>query len=351
MLRDVSKVMVRPEAAVLDAVKAIDAGGVQIVLVVDADRRLLGTVTDGDVRRGLLAGIGLDQSVELVMNSKPRTLREGQSRETAIELMRRVSIHQLPVVDPQGRVIGLEWFYDLISPQDENVWVVLMAGGLGTRLRPLTENIPKPMLPVGGRPLLETIVRNFAAQGFRQIFLSVNYKSEIIRAHFEDGLKFGVSIEYIDEEKRMGTAGALSLLPRRPTGPVIVMNGDLLTSVNFRQLVEFHRQQGARATMCVREYSFQVPYGVVQTEGSRLTAVIEKPVHNFFVNAGVYVVDPSALVLLPQGEAFDMPQLFDAVTDSGSTAGAFPIHEYWLDIGRLDDLERAKADFGKIFEA
>lgn len=349
MTFDHSKITIPPDAAILSAIKAIEAGGIQIAIITDNTSKLLGTVTDGDIRRGLLKGVGLDQPVNLVMNEKPRVLRAGQGRAAAIELMRRLSLHQLPVVDDDGRVVRIELFDDLVAPQDSGTWVVLMAGGLGTRLRPLTENVPKPMIPVGGRPLLETIVRNFESQGFREIFLSVNYKSEVIQAHFGDGLNFGVTIDYLVEKERLGTAGALSLLPRRPSAPMIVMNGDLLTSINFRQLVEFHREQRALATMCVREYAFQVPYGVVQTDGPKLMALIEKPVHNFFVNAGVYVIEPAALDLLPKGQQFDMPQLFERVTACGGTASVFPIHEYWLDIGRFDDLDRAQDDFSKMF--
>lgn len=350
MPRDLAPLLIRPEASIIEAIKAIEAGGAQIALVTDTEGKLLGTVTDGDIRRGLLKGIATSQAVAQVMNKTPRVLDAGLGRAAAVEMMRRLSIHQLPVIDAHSRVVGLELFDELVAPQDSDTLVVLMAGGLGTRLRPLTENVPKPMIPVGGRPLLETIVRNFETQGFRRIFLSVNYKSEVIREHFGDGLRFGVSIDYLVEQQRLGTAGALSLLPQRPTGPIIVMNGDLLTSVNFRHLVEFHRQQGARATMCVREYSFQVPYGVVQTDGSRLKQIVEKPVHSFFVNAGVYVIEPSALVLLPEGQPFDMPQLFDAITSRDGIASVFPIHEYWLDIGRFDDLERAQDDFRKVFE-
>lgn len=351
MRRELSDILIGPETQVIIAIKAINMGGIQIAIVIDADHRLLGTVTDGDVRRGLLRGVGLDQPVSQVMNAAPTTLRYGQSRDAAAEIMRRLQIHQLPVVDQDNRIVGVEVFDDIVAPYDAGTWVVLMAGGLGTRLRPLTEDVPKPMIPVGGRPLLETIVRNFETQGFRQIFLSVNYKSEVIREYFGDGLNHGVSIEYLVEHQRLGTAGALALLPSRPPGPVIVMNGDLLTSVNFRQLVDFHREQGATATMCVREYAFQVPYGVVQTDGPRLIAVVEKPVHNFFVNAGVYVVEPAALDLLPEGQPFDMTQLFERIATDGSSVAVFPIHEYWLDIGRLDDLERARGDFGKVFES
>lgn len=348
MVLDFKKLVIGANDDILSAIKTIDAGGVQIALVVNGDMHLLGTVTDGDIRRGLLKGAALHQPVSQVMNINPRTLRFGQSRSTAVELMRRLSVHQLPVIDTERRVVGIELFEELVAPQDAGTWVVLMAGGLGARLRPLTETVPKPMLPVGGRPLLETIIRNFETQGFREIFLSVNYKSELIRQHFGDGLDFGVSIEYLVEQERLGTAGALSLLPRRPNGPVIVMNGDLLTSINFRQLVDFHREQRAKATMCVREYAFQVPYGVVNTDGAHLVSIVEKPLHNFFVNAGVYVIEPDALDLIRPGEPLDMPQLFERV--GKGNAVAFPIHEYWLDIGRFDDLERAQDDFKKMFD-
>jgi dTDP-glucose pyrophosphorylase len=349
-MHDLAKIMIAPATPILDAIKSIDAGGIQIAIIADEGGTLLGTVTDGDVRRGLLRGVTLDQPVKSVMNKTPRTLRSGHTREAVVELMRRLTLRQIPIVDADNRVVGVEVIDEVVIPQVAGTWVVLMAGGLGTRLRPLTDNIPKPMIPVGGRPLLETIIRNFESQGFRDIFLSVNYKSDVIRKHFGDGLNLGVSITYLLEEQRLGTAGALALLPKRPSGPVVVMNGDLLTSVNFRQLVEFHRQQRATATMCVREYAFQVPYGVVQTEGPRLKAVVEKPVHNFFVNAGVYVVEPQVLDLFPPGEPMDMPQLFERIAETGDAASVFPIHEYWLDIGRIDDLERAQGDYSRVFK-
>jgi NDP-sugar pyrophosphorylase family protein len=224
-----------------------------------------------------------------------------------------------------------------------------MAGGLGTRLRPLTENTPKPLLPVGGRPLLETIVENFANQGFQKIFLSVNYKAEMFEQHFGDGSRFGVQIEYIHESDRMGTAGALTMLPSRPENPLIVMNADLLTTLDFRQFLEFHRAHRAKATMGVREYAFQVPYGVVEADGERLVSISEKPVHQFFVSAGMYILEPEVLDRIPAGCFFDMPTLFQSMLDEKVDAAVFPVREYWLDIGRLDDLERAQVEFGKFF--
>jgi len=349
MPKELHSILVAPETSILDAVKAIESGALQIALVVDGGRRLVGTVTDGDVRRGLLRGVGMEQPVSQVMNAKPHTVPDRTSRDDVLALMRQLSINQVPVVDAAGRVLRLEWLGRLIQTPSEETWVVLMAGGLGARLRPLTEAVPKPLLPVGGRPLLETTVRNLASQGYRRIFLSVNYMAQQFRDHFGDGSAFGAEIVYLDETKPLGTAGSLSLLPERPKGPMIVMNGDLLTSVNFGQLVSFHREQAAIASMCVREYSFQVPYGVVRTEGTRLLGITEKPHQTYFVNAGIYVVSPEALDLIPADARFDMSQLFDRVIAAGFEAAAFPLREYWVDIGRFDDLERARTQFDEEF--
>lgn len=348
-MKDFRQTLVAPDLSILDVIKAIEVGSRQIALVVDAGDRLLGTVTDGDIRRGILRGVGIDQPAARIMNGQPLTAGPQTNREVILRLMREREIHQIPIVNDQGCVVGLETLDDLMHPDTQDVGVVLMAGGLGTRLRPLTDNVPKPLLPVGGRPLLETIIDNFATQGFRRIFLSVNYKAEMFEAHFGDGSRFGVQIEYIHEPERMGTAGALTLLPERPVGPLIVMNGDLLTTVNFRQFLDFHRAHRARATMGVREYSFQVPYGVVETDHARLLSISEKPVQQFFVSAGMYVLEPEAVDLIPRDTFFDMPMLFEALLAQGAEASVFPIREYWLDIGRLDDLERAQSEFGKVF--
>lgn len=342
-------VLLQADQSILDAVKTIEAGSLQIALVVDMAGILVGTVTDGDVRRGLLRGVRLDDSVTQVMNREPKTIRQSLGRDEALRLMRRLEIHQLPVIDELGRVVGLELLDELIRPPVQDTWVVLMAGGLGTRLMPLTQATPKPLLPVGGKPLIETIIGNFIDQGFERFFLSVNYKAEMFRSHFGDGSQLGVRIEYLEENQALGTAGALSLLPEPPPGPVIVMNGDLLTSIDFRHLLNFHRDQRGAATMCVREYSFQVPYGVVEIDGHRLTRITEKPVQSFFVSAGIYVLEPDVLGLIPPGTFFNMPDLFDAAAAAERETLAFPIREYWLDIGRFDDLERARSEFDKVF--
>ncbi len=349
MKRDIKDVLVSPESSVLDAVRTIDRGGIQIALVVDGNGRLLGTVTDGDVRRGVLRGVKFGEPVSTVMNAGAVSVPASGGPGAAFGLMRAHAIHQIPVVDDAGRVVGLEWIDELFQPPGDDTWVVLMAGGLGERLRPLTKAVPKPMIPIGGRPLLETIVRNFQAQGYRRFFLSVNYMSAMIRDHFGDGSQFGVRIEYVEEPSRMGTAGALGLLPERPSGPILVMNGDLLTSVNCHSLMRFHHDHDAKATMCAREYTSQVPYGVLEIDGHRLVGIVEKPVKSFFVNAGIYIIAPEVLALIPKDSPFDMPQLFEAVIAQGGEAVVFPIREYWLDIGRLDDLEQARLEYGQAF--
>ena len=224
-----------------------------------------------------------------------------------------------------------------------------MVGGLGSRLRPLTETTPKPMLKVGNKPILQTIVEKFAEYGFSDIIMCVNYKSNIIQDYFGDGSAFGVSIEYILEEQRMGTAGALSLLTSSPHEPFFVMNGDLLTNVNFEHLLDYHINQHALATMCVREYDFQVPYGVVNVEGNLIRSIVEKPIHKFFVSAGIYMLSPEVIDYIPKNEFYDMPTLFEALMNKDQRTISFPIREYWLDIGRMEEYERANNEYHGVF--
>lgn len=344
-------VRVPPEASIRDTVRVIDAGALQIALVVDSEGRLLGTVTDGDVRRGILNGVGLDAPVRGIMNPDPRRAREGEDNASILALMKQHRIHQVPVVDDGGVLVGLETLDDLLKPARRDNPVVLMAGGLGTRLAPLTNERPKPMLHVGDRPILETILLNFIDYGFHRFHISVNYKAEMVRAHFGDGSRWGVDIRYLHERERLGTAGALSLLEERPTQPLLVMNGDIMTRVNFDALLEFHVRNQAAATLGVREFSHTVPYGVVRMEGNRLLSLVEKPVEKVFVSAGIYVLQPEVLEAVPRNRYYDMPTLFQELMDRGQPTVGFPIHEYWLDIGRMEDFERAHADYWSIFDA
>lgn len=343
-------ILITPSIAILDAIKLLDKSGEQILMVVDEKRRLLGTVTDGDIRRGILRSLSLDEPVELIMKTMPRTALEGSSKETLLEIMAAGPVHQIPLVNDNGQVVGLTTIEDLVTlkPRRDN-WVVLMAGGLGSRLMPLTEETPKPMLDVGGKPVLETILENFIKHEFRHFYISVNYKADMVMEYFGDGRRWDVEIRYLHEDSPLGTAGPLGLIDVTGKEPILVMNGDLVTHVNFRDLFNYHRQQNSIATMCVRECDFQVPYGVVDIEDNRIKNIDEKPVHKFFVNAGIYVLDPSLIGLIPKGRSFDMTDLFESVIKAGHGVAGFPIHEYWLDIGRVDDLDRAKSDVKKGF--
>ena len=344
--------LLQSTASLAEAIRIIDASSKQICLVVDGEERLLGTITDGDVRRAILNSVPLDAPVDRVMNRAPTTLPPGHAREDALQLMRGKQLHQLPVVGSDRRVVGLALIDDLITEgRTADNWVVLMAGGLGSRLRPLTENTPKPMLKVGVKPLLETTIENFAQQGFRRFYVSVNYLADKVKEYFGDGARWGCEIRYLEEKEQLGTAGALGLLPERPQSSLIVMNGDVLTKVSFGHLLAFHREHKAAATMCVREYDFRVPYGVVQLDGARISGLVEKPVHSFFVNAGIYVVEPSLLDDVPRdGRQFHMTHLFENARAAGQDTAAFPIREYWIDIGQVDDLARANGDYRGLFE-
>lgn len=330
-------------------IEVIDKSSLQVALVVGDDGKLLGTVTDGDIRRAILHNLDLGEPVSRVMNTNPTIASPDVTREEILKTMKRLRFNHIPIVDKTGTLIRLEVVTDMLETDKRPNSVVIMAGGLGTRLAPLTDDCPKPMLRVGSKPILEIIMDNFISQGFERFYFSVNYLSERITSYFGDGGRWGVSIEYLHENKRLGTAGALQLLPERPEEPFFVMNGDLLTKVNFQSLLDFHTGHDSFATMCVREYDFQVPYGVVQVDSSQITAIIEKPVHRFFINAGVYCLNPDCLDYIPRDDFFDMPTLFEKLVQERRTVCSFPIREYWIDIGRMTDFERANVEFPEVF--
>lgn len=336
--------------SIRQTVEVIDRSALKVALVVDENNRLVGTVTDGDVRRALLKGLQLEQPVEQIMSLHPYSVLPGAPREDVLRLMKTREIKHVPVVDERGVLRGVHTVEEFLGTPARDNWVVLMAGGLGSRLAPLTDTCPKPMLRVGEKPILEIIVNNFIEQGFSRFFFSVNYMADMIKQHFGDGSRLGAQISYLEEEKKLGTAGSLSLLREHPELPCIVMNGDLLTRVNFNNLLDFHTEHQSCATMCVREYDFQVPYGVVNVNDYKIAEIVEKPVHRFFVNAGIYCLNPEALMHIPVNEFFDMPSLFQHLIAQGKDVCSFPIREYWLDIGRLSDFERANAEFMEVFE-
>ena len=343
--------LIEPSAPILNAIRMLSESGIQICLVTDETRRLVGTVTDGDIRRGILKNISLESPVEAIMNRTPKVIDLGQDRVSVLRVMTSLLIRQIPVVDSDGRVVGLELLDRILSAEDQELsnWVVLMAGGLGKRLRPLTEDTPKPMLEVGGVPILEVALNNIRNQGFRRFMISVNYKAEMVKQHFGDGRRFNADIRYLEEDRPLGTAGPLGLIDPRPEEPVVVMNGDILTKVNAVRLLDYHREQRSRATMAVSEYDVQVPFGVVTIDGTSITGIEEKPVHRFFVNAGMYVLEPEVVASIAAGTRLDMPDLFRNLIETGQRVTAFPVREYWLDIGRHADFHKANQEYTRVF--
>lgn len=348
-MRNHKNISIPPQATIKDALEAIDKGVMQIALIVTGNT-LLGTITDGDIRRAFLAGHNLADPIEGIYNSTPLTGSPALTREDMVQLALTRGVKQLPIVDENGLLVGIEYIDDYLrGPQKENA-VVLMAGGMGTRLRPLTAETPKPMLTVGSKPILETILESFAHHGFHNFYFSVNYKAEKVREYFKDGSQYGVHISYLNETTRLGTAGALSLLPDMQNQPFFVMNGDLLTNVNFERLLNYHLLAKASATMCVREYKLQIPYGVVTTEGAQIKDITEKPTQNFFVNAGIYVLNPEILERIPKDQYFDMPQLFQKIIGDNKKVCSFPITDYWMDIGQPHDFDRANSEYDEVFD-
>lgn len=344
------KILLSPFASIREAIEIIDSGAMKIALVTDESHVLLGTLTDGDIRRAFLNGRVLDDSIEDIYFRMPVTCGANDSREKIIQLAVTHKIYQIPVLDSEGKIIGVADVDEFLGPVRKNNKVVLMAGGLGTRLSPLTDVKPKPMLHVGNKPILETIIENFAKYGFSDFLISVNYKSHMIEEYFGNGDRHGVKIEYVHESKRLGTAGALSLMKTKLDQPFFVMNGDLLTDVNFEHMHSYHVSHDADATMAVREYDFQVPYGVVNVLNGRISSIEEKPVHKFFVSAGIYMLSPNVLQDIPENDFFDMPTLFEMLIQGGRDTVSFPIREYWLDIGRVCDYEKANAEYSQVFE-
>jgi dTDP-glucose pyrophosphorylase len=338
------------DATLRQALEQIDSNNKGIVLVVDDDRRLVDTITDGDVRRAILSGLSIDQPVcdllavkTWALKRRPVTAPVDTKREQLIQLMQEQQVRQVPLLDKDARVVDLVTLHELLPEILPPVQAVIMAGGFGTRLRPHTEVIPKPMLPVGDRPLMERIVRQLHGAGIRRVNISTHYLADKIVAHFGDGRNFGVDVNYLREDQPLGTAGALGLMAP-PRERCLVINGDILTRVDFRALLAYHVEQDACMTIGVRSYEFKVPYGVIETDGPRVLKVEEKPSLSFFVNAGIYVLEPQVHALIPRGRRFDMTDLIAVLLQQGRLVVSFPILEYWLDIGRQPDYDQAQQD-------
>lgn len=352
MHNQIKNIVLSKEDTILKALELLDLYALRIVLVVDENNHLLGSITDGDIRRGLLKGQDLHASVESIMHTSPYSIEEDKLTNRQIfEIMREKRYLALPVIK-DGQLVNIITLDDLIRTKRKENPVFIMAGGFGTRLRPLTDKCPKPMLPIGGKPLLETIISSLKEQGFYKFYISTHYLPEIIQNYFGNGEKFDIQIQYVHESEPLGTGGALSLLPRQEVDlPFIMINGDVLTNINFIKLIDFHVSQNAVATMCVREFQYQIPYGVVNSEKNNIQSMTEKPSYYFDINTGIYVISPELLEQV-EPQFIGMPTILEQQIGKSQKVVSYPIHEYWLDIGQMEDYNRAQRDiinldFGK----
>jgi dTDP-glucose pyrophosphorylase len=347
-MKDALKMLIVPPTMTLyDSLCRLDAGGVGSLFVVDDSDVLVGVVTDGDIRRGLLRGVTMSSRVSQVMNPNYAFWHCDQPIEAAVSFLKSISRRQLPIVTADRKLIDVILLDQVDFVQKPNP-VVMMAGGLGTRMRPLTNSLPKPMLKIGGKPILENLLERVIQQGFRNFYFCVNFCADQIQEHFGNGDRWNISIAYLREEQRLGTAGGMALLKSHLRGdelPIVVMNGDLITSADISSLLVHHEVQKSDATMCVCQYKYQVPYGVVNTKDMHIVGLEEKPVHEYIVNAGIYAINPVCLELIPPGTYFDMTQLFEALLKNKMRTAVYPLQDYWLDVGRPEDYEQARQLF------
>jgi dTDP-glucose pyrophosphorylase len=338
-----ARTLIEPAASITEAVKRLDLAGTGALLLADAEGRLRGLLTDGDVRRAMLRGVSFDERCGNIATAAPVCILEGASAAEALRTMNEREVNHLPVVDGTGQLTGLLLRRDLVTEDRVGVSAVIMAGGFGKRLRPLTDQVPKPMLPVGDRPLLERTIERLRDAGIRTVNVTTHHLADQITSHFGDGGAMGVEMHYVSEQEPLGTCGGLRLVDEFKE-TLLVINGDILTGVDFGDLMGFHRKVKADATVCVRRYEVQVPYGVVEVEDSWLTAVREKPSVSFFVNAGIYLLEPSVQRYIPEGERFDMTDLIARLLADRRPIATFPIVEYWLDVGQPADYAQAQRD-------
>jgi dTDP-glucose pyrophosphorylase/CBS domain-containing protein len=354
MSLDVMAYCIGPGHTLREAMACIDRNGEGIALVVDEELHLLGTISDGDTRRAILAGIDLDLPVaEMLARARenaqpaPTTAPVGTPSHELLHLMNERVLRQIPLVDADGRVVDLALLGDLVRSYELPLTAVVMAGGFGTRLSPLTDEVPKPMLRVGDTPMLERIVGQLREAGVRRVNLATHYRGDAIASHFKDGRDFGVELEIVHEDQPLGTAGALGRM-EHADDPLLVMNGDILTHVDFRAMLHFHREHMADMTVAVRENTVAVPYGIVEVDDTRIVKISEKPTLRYLVNAGIYLLNAEVCGRVPRDRPYDMTDLIEALVADGGRVVGFPIREYWIDIGRIEDYERALADFEQL---
>jgi dTDP-glucose pyrophosphorylase len=349
-LENWSEIILKATDTINMAIKTLQKGGLRIALIVDDSGKLIGTITDGDIRRSLIKHIAIDSAVSEVMNHNPTTALETDTSEFIMLKMKERDLLHVPIVDINGVLVGLETLQHLVHDKHYENPVLIMAGGFGKRLMPLTENTPKPLLNLGNYSILETILMQFVDFGFKNFYISVHFEGEKIKNFFGNGSRWGVKISYLDESTPLGTAGAIGLLPKDlPKLPLLMINGDVLTRVNFEHLLAFHNENNDVATVCIREYEIQVPFGVINIKGNKVDRIDEKPIKKFFINAGVYVFDHSFIESISNIGSIDMPNLLEKQMNKGDSVGSFLIHEYWKDIGTMREYKNAKDAFPNGF--
>ena len=357
-MSDFHNLLINRDTSIRKTIEVIDRGEQGIALVVDNNNKLVGTITDGDIRRAILQNVILDDAVSELLEHKkdsiypqPVTVNEGTPQLEMVKKMQEESVRHMPVIDEQGCVVELISLDSLVPQTDLPLQAVIMAGGFGKRLLPLTKDVPKPLLTVGNKPILEHIIAQLEQTGIRQLSITTHFQAEKVKQHLDSKKIGGVKINFLEEQKPLGTAGALSALDSSEE-PILVINGDILTKLDFRSLYEFHVANQAELTVAATQYSIEVPYGVLKCEGPVVTEVREKPVHNFLVNAGIYVLEKSALNVIPKNKAFDMTELIEKLLKESRKVVSFPIVEYWMDIGKQDDYKQAQRDIesGKLHQ-
>ena len=341
---DIEKILVYKEFKIRRVLEILDCEGKAIAIAVDKNKKLLGTITDGDIRRALLRGISIEEPIEKIIHYNPIVARNSLTKEELKDIFIKNAIQQLLIVNEDGELVNLISINEILLHEGKENTVIIMAGGLGTRLKELTIEIPKPMLKIGQDPMLQHIINNFKKYGYNKILLSVNYKAEIIENYFQDGYAYGVKIEYIKEHKRLGTAGGIKLAKEYIDKPFFVMNGDIFTNLNVENMMEYHVEKGFDITVATRIHSFQVPYGVINTENNSIKELKEKPIVEYLINAGVYCLNPSLLEYIPEDEYFEITDLINLSIQKGLKIGNYEIKEYWMDIGKLEDYNKVNKD-------
>lgn len=356
MTKDLSVLCISQEHTIRDAIEMLNRNERGIVLITDDQRKLLGTITDGDIRRAILAGSELDTQVRDLLIKKPESLYPSPitapveaSPDELLRLMRKYVVQQIPIVNQKDQIVDMVTMEDLLTDDNLPLQAVIMAGGFGTRLRPLTEELPKPMLPVGDQPVMELMLEQLSKAGIKRVNITTHYLPEKIHEYFGNGQSFGIELNYVNEDRPLGTAGAIGLM-QPADAPLLVINGDILTKVDFKAMLKYHQKHHADLTVGVRQYDLEVPYGVLECEGSYVRGLKEKPKYNFLVNAGIYLLEPTVYEYIPSGQRFDMTDLIERIIGDERIVVSFPIVEYWLDIGEPADYQQAQEDVrnGKV---